>query len=66
MPVCDDCGLAYEGPVYYTVEPPDPDDPEAAGDWHDDGSECTGSFCPKCAGPFLEPDDPNDPRKPKE
>jgi len=25
---------------------------------------CTGNLCPECAGPFLEPDDPDDPRRP--
>ena len=61
-PVCDDCRQPYDGPVYYTVE--DPADPESGGDWHDDGSTCTGSFCPDCAGPFLDPDIEGDPRRP--
>jgi hypothetical protein len=60
--VCDDCRQLYDQPVYYTLGG-DPDDPESMGNFHDDGSDCTDNLCPSCAGPYLEPDDPNDPRR---
>lgn len=28
-----------------------------------DKSACTANLCPRCAGPYLEPDDPDDPRR---
>jgi hypothetical protein len=63
LPICDDCGEEYEGPVYYSLD---------MGVTHlnsltlavEEG--CTGNLCPECAGPFLDPDDPDDPRRPKE
>ncbi len=62
--VCDDCGQAYPGPAYYSVG-------EGCELWEEtpDGAtrlehECTGNICPDCAGPFLEPDLENDPRRP--
>jgi hypothetical protein len=67
MLTCDDCGLAYAGPAYYTF------DPEGCG--HDMGptgggryiwmphGDCTGNLCPACAGPYIEPDHENDPRR---
>lgn len=61
--VCDDCRKVYAGPAYYTF-------PEEACRWtEDDGATeiphaCTGSLCPACAGPYLTPDDENDPRRP--
>jgi hypothetical protein len=30
------------------------------------GSDCTGNLCPSCAGPYLDPDDPFDDRRPIE
>jgi hypothetical protein len=56
---CDDCDKTYGGAPYYTF---DPDDCTADCDPHLD---CTGNICPRCAGPYLEPDQPGDPRRPK-
>lgn len=52
-PTCDDCGKEYAAPAYYTFPI------EYAGD-----HECTGNLCPECAGPFLEPDNSEDRRRP--
>ena len=56
---CDDCGKTYEGRPYYTF---DPKDCTADADPH---LGCTGNICPRCAGPDLEPDLLDDPRRPK-
>ncbi len=66
--ICDDCRHAYLEPVYYTFEV------EAciqdSGGYetpHADSEEgCTGNMCPECAGSYLDPDDPDDPRRPEE
>lgn len=64
-PVCDDCHKEYEGPAYYSWD-------EDCGAHDLDvmtlavEEPCTRNFCPDCAGLFLEPDDDNDPRRPKE
>jgi hypothetical protein len=77
MAWCDDCGREYEWPPYYTfpeescvstrdfmqlgerVEASWP-----AEDGIEHGDDCTGNLCPACAGPYLEPDDPSDWRRP--
>ena len=59
---CDDCRKTYTGQPYYTFD-------EAGCNEVDiiDGAEvavehdCTGNLCPECAGPFLDPDEGNDP-----
>lgn len=51
---CDDCRKEFYAKPYYTL-----------GD-EAEGTDHTGHLCPQCGGPYLEPDDPNDPRKPKE
>jgi len=61
-PVCDDCRKTYDGPVYYTLQ--EEDDAHLDPDTLAIEGECTGSLCPDCAGRFLTPDDPEDPRKP--
>lgn len=61
MFTCDECGKQYEGPVYYTLD----EDSHPPGD-NLAVEPCTGNLCPSCAGPFLNPDDPDDPRRPKE
>lgn len=76
---CDDCGKAYDGPTYYTfdvercvssrdymqlgerIEPTWPADMDIP-----HGDDCTGNICPSCAGPYLDPDDPFDDRRPIE
>lgn len=55
-PICDDCRTQYVGPPYFTF--PDLDcfvDASA--------HNCTGNLCPGCSCD-LEPDDPDDPRRP--
>ena len=78
MEQCDDCKQEYEGPAYYTfdIEACQVTDQyeaiigEAVTGIYDGGlmkphaAECTGNVCPECAGDFLEPDDPDDPRRP--
>jgi len=62
-PICDDCHEEYDGPVYYSLG-------DEVCDVHINGitlaldEECTHNFCPTCAGPYLTPDDPDDPRRP--
>jgi hypothetical protein len=54
---CDDCGISYPGPPYYSFDPADcmnGDQPH--------GPECTGNMCPSCTGEFIIPDDMQDPR----
>jgi len=76
---CDDCYLEYPGPVYYTFDPDacvSTRDAVQEGERHPltdnpdeeivHGDDCTGNLCPSCAGPYLEPDQPGDPRRPKE
>lgn len=59
MKICDDCRKEYAGPAYYTFPP------ELCGGYHDHTTpQCTGNICPDCAGPFLEPDEPDDVRRP--
>lgn len=67
-PICDDCRREYEPPVYYTLQKlDDAEVAEISTSWaHADGSACTGSLCPDCAGPYLIPDNPGDPRRPEE
>ena len=63
--ICDDCGNAYLSPRYYTFDPRDCiADDGISGEHRHEG--CTGNMCPPCAGSFIEPDDENDPRRPKE
>jgi hypothetical protein len=56
-PVCDDCGCSYEAPPFYSFDPDDCTDGGA------DPHDCTGNICFECAGPYLIPDDPEDPRR---
>jgi hypothetical protein len=67
--ICDDCREAYPEPAYYSF---DTDACTTTGtddqiiqhmDDPVDGP-CTGNMCPDCAGPYLWPDDQDDPRKP--
>lgn len=69
LPICDDCGVAYIGPAYYTFDPDACNITES----YDDGREavdvphpCTGNMCADCAGPYLDPDFDDDPRRPSE
>lgn len=57
---CDDCRAQYTGPAYYTF------DRESCMAGSDDGHDCTGNLGPECAGPYLEPDRPDDPRRPRD
>ena len=57
--ICDDCKAAYLAPRYYSFSECFDEDEKQ----HED---CTGNMCPSCAGSFIEPDDENDPRRPKE
>ena len=65
MNKCDDCGKIYQGPPYYTFDAEGCNTVDIIG-----GAEvavdhdCTENICPECAGPFLEPDEENDPRRP--
>ena len=63
--ICDDCREPYDPPVYYTFETclyeSFPTALTSAGREH---PYCTGILCPRCAGTYLEPDDPDDPRRP--
>lgn len=62
---CDDCGGIYLGPPYYSIEPDDCSNEIKALTLEDDSEHvCTTSLCPDCAGPWLEPDDPDDKRRP--
>lgn len=59
---CDDCTEEYAGPAYYTFLP------EACVTSDRDGppkphAGCTGNLCPRCAGPYLEPDRAGDARR---
>jgi len=63
-PVCDDCRKTYEGPAYYTLDPVEDGSAHINPDTLAAEEECTGNLCPDCAGRFLTPDDPEDPRKP--
>jgi hypothetical protein len=62
---CDDCRVDYPGEPYYTFDADGctyfemVDGVSTLAD-HD----CTENICPTCTGPFLEPDDEMDPRKP--
>ncbi len=61
--VCDDCGQEYPGPAYYTFPP------YSCRTSNHDGDPiphrgCTENLCPRCAGPYLEPDRRGDPRRP--
>lgn len=62
MKTCDDCQEEYAGPAYYTFLPT-----ECVTSDHDGPARahlgCTGNLCPRCAGPDLEPDRPDDPRR---
>jgi hypothetical protein len=60
---CDDCGQEYATPAYYSF------DPDGCVWTEDNGAkviphDCTSNLCPECAGPYLEPDDPADARRP--
>lgn len=61
---CDDCCQEYAGPAYYTFQ----EDSCRTSD-HDGPAVphlgCTGNLCPRCAGPDLEPDRADDPRRPE-
>lgn len=60
METCDDCRQQYDGPAFYAFD-------EEACEWSENEvivpHDCTGNLCPECAGPHLEPDDENDPRR---
>jgi hypothetical protein len=60
---CDDCGVTCPGAIYYSLDPEtcsvDPEFNEPA-----PHEGCTGNLGPECAGPFLVPDQPDDPRRP--
>ncbi len=70
---CDDCRQWYLGPAYYTLGTGYADgDGVVSGVFGDgesglvhasDRSVCTGSLCPRCAGPDLEPDVSGDARR---
>jgi hypothetical protein len=65
MPQCDDCRHYYDGPVYYTLGTDNVfGDGKRCLVHDDDGTSCTGNLCPRCAGPYLEPDAPGDERRP--
>lgn len=61
---CDDCRREFPGRPYYTFDPEHCMDIPIAAIASPHGEDCTGNLCPTCAGPFLVPDDPNDPRRP--
>lgn len=66
--VCDDCREAYLEPAYYSWFDADPcelteTDP-VTGEVTEIPHDCTFNECPDCAGPYLEPDLENDPRRP--
>ena len=67
LPICDDCGVAYVGPPYYTFEPDSCDETETDIDGRttEIPHPCTGNMCPSCAGPYLDPDFDDDPRRPE-
>ena len=58
-PQCDDCAVIYAGPPYYTFPP---EACQLVIDEVEVPHPCTGNLCPDCAD-YLEPDDPNDPRR---
>lgn len=67
MNTCDDCLREYPGKPYYTFEPEGCEDemPLHLGETEQvttPHASCTGNLCPECAGPYLEPDDPDDDR----
>lgn len=62
--ICDECRQPYEGPSYYTYGT-DARDPETWSGTHGSPRDCTDNLCPTCAGPYLEPDIPGDPRRPE-
>ena len=64
--ICDDCREAYLEPPYYEFDPDGCTDDEPHGDYEPHGDDCTGNVCPDCAGPYLDPDNPGDPRRPSE
>lgn len=69
MNKCDDCERTYPGTPYYTFDPEGCED-EVVTEVRQgvylretvSHRDCTGNLCPECAGPFLEPDDPDDDR----
>jgi hypothetical protein len=63
MKECDDCMQQYPGPAYYTFHPRDCKTSNHRGEAFPHVG-CTGNLCPRCAGPDLEPDRPDDPRRP--
>lgn len=64
--ICDDCHEAYPDPPYYSfdmecvVTETDP----VTGIEEMIDHTCTNNLCPDCAGPYLEPENEDDPRKP--
>jgi len=60
--ICDDCGKEYAGPAYYTFHPKDCKTSNHRGEALPHAG-CTGNLCPRCAGPYLEPDRASDPRR---
>lgn len=63
---CDDCHREFFSRPYYTLDDEDaPIDPSDAQYHRESDTEHTNYLCPSCAGPFLDPDNPNDPRRPK-
>ena len=62
---CDDCRKTYPGPPYYTFETEGCNEAEEInGVWTPVAHDCTENICPQCAGPFMEGDMENDPRRP--
>lgn len=61
--ICDDCREAYPGPVYYAFDPDGCGDELSDQEWEPHRG-CTGNLCPPCAGPHVDPDKENDPRRP--
>jgi len=60
--ICDDCGKEYAGPAYYTFHPKDCKTSRHRGRPIPHAG-CTGNLCPRCAGPYLEPDRAGDSRR---
>jgi len=60
--ICDDCLQEYAGPGYYTFHPRYCKTTNHKGEAFAHLG-CTGNLCPRCAGPYLEPDRRDDPRR---
>ncbi len=61
-PMCDDCRKQYEPPEYYTFDGSECIRSDENGEeLH--GDSCTENLCSSCAGPEMDPDDEEDPRR---